>query len=183
MVKIKSLLTRLVLLSLVFVMSLVTVIMTVAEGLPFPYIEAIFCFLVLFGIVMTAWSKRVPFHRYPGTFLPLLALLVTSCYYGIINLAAGSTLNIAIGVLNFILAFVIIDAFSFTAHVIIIKKFRLIAYILLATVLVLALTIVVLQLVNYARADALTVVHALSIVSLLCSGLAIPASVLLLIKQ
>ncbi|HNX16558.1 MAG TPA: hypothetical protein PKO28_04295, partial [Bacilli bacterium] len=58
MVKIKSLLTRLVLLSLVFVMSLVTVIMTVAEGLPFPYIEAIFCFLVLFGIVMTALLSK-----------------------------------------------------------------------------------------------------------------------------
>ncbi len=183
MIKINSLLTRLVLLSIVFVMALVNLVMNVAEGLPFPYIDAIFCFIILFGIAMTVWSKRVPFHRYPGAFLPLLALLVTSCYYGIINIQVGTALTITIGVLNFVLVFVIIDAFSFAAHVIIIKKFRLIAHLLLGAVIIIVLTIVVLQLINYARADALSVTNALSVISLLVSGLAIPANILLLIQK
>ena len=183
MVKINSLLTRLVLLSLVFVMALVNLVMNVAEGLPFPYIDAIFCFLILFGIAMIIWSKRVPFHRYPGAFLPLLALLVTSCYYGVINIQAGSVLSITIGVLNFVLVFVIIDAFSFVSHVIIIKKFRLIAHLLLGAVIIIVLAIVVLQLINYARTDALSATKALSITSLLVSGLAIPANILLLIQK
>lgn len=182
MVKINSLLTRLVLLSLVFVMALVNLVMNVAEGLPFPYIDAIFCFLVLFGIAMTVWSRRVPFHRYPGAFLPLLALLVTSCYYGIINIQAGSALNITIGILNFVLVFVIVDAFSFVTHVIVIKKFRFIAHLLLGVVIIIVSTIVVLQLINYARTDALSVTNSLSIISLLVTGLAIPANVFLLIK-
>ena len=179
----KSFITSTILLSIIFILSLTNIILNVTEELPYPLYETIFCGLVLLGIILPFIPIFAEFDRYPRILPPLLGFLLTSAFYGAAGIQQGGGFNIAIGILDFVLACAIIASL-----VLIIRKrhsnrTHLYSYIALASIAVLSLTIVILSVINFARVDALTTVHAVGLVSLLFAGLAIPGSVFLMIRK
>ncbi|MFA7032642.1 MAG: hypothetical protein WC201_03670 [Bacilli bacterium] len=179
----KSFFTPIIYLSIAFIVALVSLIVSAIDSGSVAIIDIVYCFLVLFGIGFSIWSKFNPYHRFPGVYVPLLGLFVTSVHFGIINLENSGGLNVLLGTLNLVLAFIILDTFGFITHVIVIKRFRVIAYSLLLTVATLSLAIAISLLAQYATADSLTLVHTLSIASLLVSGVAIPGAIFSIIKK
>ena len=179
----KSFLTPIIYLSIAFIMALVSLIVSAVDSGSVAVIDIVYCFLVLFGIAFSIWSKFNPYHRFPGVYVPLLGLFMTSIYFGIVNLEGSGSLHILIGTLDLVLAFIILDTFGFITHVIVIKRFRVIAYSLLLGVAVLSLATAVSLLAQYATADSLTLVHTLSVASLIVSGVTIPGAIFSIIKK
>ncbi|HPY80014.1 MAG: hypothetical protein GXY57_04535 [Erysipelotrichaceae bacterium] len=179
----KAVIISLILLSIVFILSLTNIILNVVEGLPYPLYETIFCGLVLLGIILPFIPRFAEFDRYPRIFLPLLGFLLSSAFYGVTGIQQGGGFNIAIGILDFVMACVIVSSLVFMIRKENSDRSRLYSYIALASIAVLSLTIVILSVINFAREDTLSAVRSVGLVSLLFAGLAIPGSTYLTIRK
>ncbi len=123
------------------------------------------------------------YDRYPRILLPLIGFLLTSAFYGVTGIQQGGGLNIAIGILNFVLVCAIVASLVFIIRSRHSDRSHLYSYIALALIAVLSLTIVILSVINFAREDTLSAVRSVGLVSLLFAGLAIPGSTYLTIKK